>query len=136
MDRRYAGRATGVGSCRILGRIPAGCVQFVLGHNDDEGEVIEMNGLALIVLEGTVTQGVDMLVGLDVLQDWEATIRIGGSSVAGMGSSMMVRKCGRKDPVVLPFLVGSSLRSEDDNGGCVGVKKSMHRSTTTHQSSQ
>ena len=125
MDRRYAGRATGVGSCRILGRIPAGCVQFVLGHydDDDEGEVIEMNGPALTVLEGTVTQGVDMLVGLDVLQDWEATIRMGGSST-GMGSSMMVRKCGRKDPVVLPFLVGSS-----SSRGRVGVK-SRHRSAT------
>jgi len=127
MDRRYAGRATGVGSCRILGRIPAGCVQFVLGHydDDDEGEVIEMNGPALTVLEGTVTQGVDMLVGLDVLQDWEATIRMGGSS-AGMGSSMMVRKCGRKDPVVLQLLVGSSSSSDE---GRVGVK-SRHRSAT------
>eukprot|EP00984_Skeletonema_dohrnii_P023516 scaffold12609_cov132-Skeletonema_dohrnii-CCMP3373.AAC.1 len=126
MDRRCAGRATGVGSCRILGRIPAGCVQFVLGHDDDdEGEVIEMNGPALTVLEGTVTQGVDMLVGLDVLQDWEATIRMGGSS-AGMGSSMMVRKRGRKDPVVLPFLVGSSSSSDE---GRVGVK-SRHRSAT------
>lgn len=25
LDRRYAGRATGVGSCRVLGRLPAGC---------------------------------------------------------------------------------------------------------------
>ena len=32
IDRRYAGRATGVGQCRILGRIPARHVYFLLGE--------------------------------------------------------------------------------------------------------
>ena len=31
MDRRYAGRATGVGHCKVLGRIPARHVHFILG---------------------------------------------------------------------------------------------------------
>ena len=100
IDRRYAGRATGVGQCRILGRIPARHVYFLLGggegHCDDEdwleegyprggnqdeastnGRGVQMDGPALTVLEGTVTQGVDILLGLDVLQDWDAEIRMG-----------------------------------------------------------
>eukprot|EP00985_Skeletonema_marinoi_P001131 scaffold459_cov78-Skeletonema_marinoi.AAC.1 len=64
MDRRYAGRATGVGQCRILGRIPAGCVHFMLGQREDddhhedydddhedyeeeERSILQMNGPAL-----------------------------------------------------------------------------------------
>mmetsp|Transcript_26712 Transcript_26712/g.56867 ORF Transcript_26712/g.56867 Transcript_26712/m.56867 type:complete len:765 (+) Transcript_26712:666-2960(+) len=112
MDRRYAGRATGVGHCKVLGRIPARHVYFILGdggdaahgttdatccwddpnyeddyhddardHSDDHGSrdssTVQMEGPALTVLEGTVTQGVDVLLGLDVLQDWEAEIRMG-----------------------------------------------------------
>ena len=38
MDRRYAGRATGVGHCRVLGRIPARHVYFLLGGGDKEEE--------------------------------------------------------------------------------------------------
>ena len=121
MDRRYAGRATGVGHCKVLGRIPAGCVHFMLGRKDDtnneaeeyddendeyeeeDRSIIQMNGPALTVLEGTVTEGVDMLLGLDVLQDWEATIQMGGRA---RKSSITVRKRGVEEPVVLPFLVG------------------------------
>ena len=112
MDRRYAGRATGVGHCRVLGRIPARHVYFLLG--DDEkvscrsngGEStessVQMDGPALTVLEGTVTKGVDMLLGLDVLQDWDAEIRMGTSK------SITVRKReGRSkhgSSVVIPFV--------------------------------
>ena len=38
MDRRYAGRATGVGQCKILGRIPARHVYFLLGEEREEQE--------------------------------------------------------------------------------------------------
>jgi len=117
--RRYVGRATGVGQCRILGRIPAGCVHFMLGQREDDDEeeyddddyeeeersILQINGPALTVLEGSVTEGVDMLLGLDVLQDWEATIQIGGNA---RQSSMTVKKRGMSEPVVLPFLVGDS----------------------------
>jgi hypothetical protein len=39
--------------------------------------MVQMDGPALTVLEGTVTKGIDGLLGLvDVLQDWEAEIRM------------------------------------------------------------
>lgn len=116
MDRRYAGRATGVGHCKVLGRIPARHVYFILGDESqrdlckrgglvNNGEsVVQMDGPALTVLEGTVTKGVDILLGLDVLQDWEAEIRVGASK------SLTVRKKeGRNgraldgNPVIIPF---------------------------------
>eukprot|EP00574_Skeletonema_japonicum_P000317 CAMPEP_0201739418 /NCGR_PEP_ID=MMETSP0593-20130828/45770_1 /ASSEMBLY_ACC=CAM_ASM_000672 /TAXON_ID=267983 /ORGANISM="Skeletonema japonicum, Strain CCMP2506" /LENGTH=783 /DNA_ID=CAMNT_0048233689 /DNA_START=182 /DNA_END=2530 /DNA_ORIENTATION=+ len=150
MDRRYAGRATGVGHCRILGRIPAGCVQFVLGqqqqqqerHDDDyydcddyyededEGgtNMVQMNGPALTVLEGTVTEGVDMLLGLDVLQDWEATIQMGGSA---RQSSITVKKRGMSKPVVLPFLVGGDDSSKGGDGGKDRRRKKNSVSSST-----
>jgi len=155
MDRRYAGRATGVGQCRILGRIPAGCVHFMLGQREDddhhedydddyddyeeeERSILQMNGPALTVLEGTVTEGVDMLLGLDVLQDWEATIQMGGNA---RQSSITVKKRGMSEPVVLPFLVGDSSSSKGDgknerrrrSGGSSGVGAAI---TSTHHGQQ
>lgn len=144
MDRRYAGRATGVGHCKVLGRIPARHVYFILGEscNDDEedyeeeeddywsdndyggdyrggggdefhqGEdddesssnMVQMDGPALTVLEGTVTQGVDVLLGLDVLQDWEAEIRMGPKK-----KSITVKKRrGSGSSVVIPFASAAS----------------------------
>lgn len=118
-------------------------MQFVLGNEEEEeeaageeeeeGMIIEMNGPALTILEGTVThQGVDMLVRLDVLQEWEATIRMGGCARL---SSIAVRKRGRRDPVVLPFLVeddigaagSSSSFGNDDNGGGGGAGGRVQR---------
>ena len=57
MDRRYAGRATGVGHCKVLGRIPARHVYFFLGgechDGDDEGggddSMVEMEVLVVIL---------------------------------------------------------------------------------------
>ena len=112
MDRRYAGRATGVGHCKVLGRIPARHVYFLLGNDGDVScksngseqseSSVQMDGPALTVLEGTVTKGVDMLLGLDVLQDWDAEIRMGSSK------SITVRKReGRSkhgSSVVIPFV--------------------------------
>ena len=125
MDRRYAGRATGVGQCKILGRIPARHVYFLLGeeredqyyHDDDELSVssnrngmIQMDGPALTVIEGTVTQGVDILLGLDVLQDWDAEIRMGPRK-----SITVNKRRGSADgggrTVVIPFASSSAANS-------------------------
>lgn len=156
IDRRYAGRATGVGHCKVLGRIPARHVYFILGegceerqddgwsdgggyhptdyrgggdeqeyyqdhHHDDDDEstssssMVQMDGPALTVLEGTVTQGVDVLLGLDVLQDWDAEIRMGprksitvnkrrgGGTATSSGSSS-------SSSVVIPFASSSRSR--------------------------
>jgi len=155
MDRRYAGRATGVGQCRILGRIPARHVYFLLGEGcqeegvvqdyddgyprggdqDDEastinGRGVQMDGPALTVLEGTVTQGVDILLGLDVLQDWDAEIRMGGKQ-----KSITVHKRGSSggSGVVIPF--ASSSITAASNRRCnrrEDTSTRHHHSRSTH----
>lgn len=159
MDRRYAGRATGVGHCRVLGRIPARHVYFLLGGNEDKQDdddddwrdvrggggsntsydpqdksnssknvMVQMDGPALTVLEGTVTKGVDVLLGLDVLQDWEAEIRMGSNK------SITVREKKRRGGafVVIPFATssnkdGASLRS---SGGVYTARSSSSSRTS------
>lgn len=173
MDRRYAGRATGVGHCRVLGRIPARHVYFLLGGNEEQVDdddddchryndnedyyprrdvrggggtsydrvqdnssrgsvMVQMDGPALTVLEGTVTKGVDVLLGLDVLQDWEAEIRMGSNK------SITVREKKRRGgaSVVIPFATssttkdaGASLRS---SGGVYTARSSSSRKTSTY----
>ena len=74
IDTRYAGQATGVAgvSCRVLGRVPANTVSFTLGYDND---VVDKSP-AITVLEGGIMGGdtIDMLLGLDVLEDWQAMV--------------------------------------------------------------
>lgn len=74
IDRRYAGHASGVAgvSCRVLGRIPANSVTFLMGDDDD---VIDTSP-SIAILEDRILDGeaVDMLLGLDVLEEWQAMI--------------------------------------------------------------
>jgi hypothetical protein len=74
IDTRYAGHASGVAgvSCRVLGRIPANSVSFLLGNGD---ELVDSSP-AIAVLEDRIMQGetVDMLLGLDVLEEWQAMV--------------------------------------------------------------
>jgi len=172
IDRRYAGRATGVGQCRILGRIPARHVYFLLGegrcdegddqdyddedwleegypHGGDQDDVstngrgVQMDGPALTVLEGTVTQGVDILLGLDVLQDWDAEIRMGGKQ-----KSITVHKRGSNggsSGVVIPFASSSTTaasnrrytrREEGDRrhpSSYTSTRRHHSRSRSTHR---
>lgn len=163
MDRRYAGRATGVGQCRVLGRIPAHHVSFLLGSGDEKemkdddydvnknprsvrggglnhyydkkkkcsnngNGLVQMDGPALTVIEGTVTKGVDVLLGLDVLQDWEAEIRIGGPI-----QTMTVREKKTKstrfngdeitDTVVIPFATSTTNDGSSRRTSGHGMKK-------------
>jgi len=73
IDTRYAGHASGVAgvSCRVLGRIPANSVSFHLGGDD----VVDASP-AITVLEDRIMDGeaVDMLLGLDVLEEWQAMV--------------------------------------------------------------
>lgn len=68
MDRRYAGHALGVGQCRVLGRLPAGCLVFYL-HG------ICVPAPAITVLEHA-NEGVDLLLGLDFLRDYQAILNL------------------------------------------------------------
>ena len=68
LDRRYAGHALGVGHCRVLGRIPAGAVVLQIhGHR--------IAAPSLTILEST-NEGVDLLLGLDFLRDYQATLSL------------------------------------------------------------
>ena len=68
LDRRYAGRAAGVGSCAVLGRIPAGVTTLNLG-----GETV-VPSPSITIIESTGTKGVDFLLGLDFLREQQAVI--------------------------------------------------------------
>lgn len=74
IDTRYAGHASGVAgvSCRVLGRIPANSVSFLLGNRD---QIVDSSP-AIAVLEDRIMEGetVDMLLGLDVLEEWQAMV--------------------------------------------------------------
>lgn len=74
IDTRYAGEATGVAgvSCRVLGRVPANSVSFAVGDGDD---VLDKSP-PITILEGGIMGGdaIDMLLGLDVLEDWQAMV--------------------------------------------------------------
>jgi len=69
MDRRYEGQATGVGKCRVLGRLPAGCLIIYL-----HGEPITKSP-AITILEYT-HDGVELLLGLDFLRDHGAIMNL------------------------------------------------------------
>jgi len=85
IDARYAGRAVGVAgvSCRVLGRIPARTVSLVFGgcataaDGSENGCVVVDRSPSICVLEegiGGNGDGVDLLLGLDALEDWSAGI--------------------------------------------------------------
>ena len=97
--------------------------------------MVQMDGPALTVLEGTVTQGVDVLLGLDVLQDWEAEIRMGPKK------SITVKKRRNKSGrgyyggggdaslVVIPFATwqrASGMRREERTSNARRHRVSMH----------
>ena len=156
MDRRYAGRATGVGHCRVLGRIPARHVYFLLGDDEvscDEGNnakhegTVQMDGPALTVLEGTVTKGVDMLLGLDVLQDWDAEIRMGSNKSITVKKKEGRNKLKGGSSIVIPFVsqhgekkhhsTGFKSREVDRHYRSDGHSKAIsHHSKARHHSQQ
>ena len=107
IDTRYAGRACGVAgvSCRVLGRIPANSVSFIMG---EEEHVIDKSPAITVIEDGIIDgenhQKVDILLGLDVLQDWQAMICL-------RDRTLTLRDCSRwgiynseADDVVIPFV--------------------------------
>lgn len=122
LDRRYSGRATGVGHCRILGRISAGCATIVLGgtdnsnnkavsscHAQDAEDLLSMPCPQLTVLESTGTEGIDLLLGLDVLEEHGATICLRDRTLAM--SKTTSKHCGiNSDDEGLSSLTSTSSR--------------------------
>mmetsp|Transcript_4246 Transcript_4246/g.5593 ORF Transcript_4246/g.5593 Transcript_4246/m.5593 type:complete len:316 (+) Transcript_4246:159-1106(+) len=68
LDRRYAGQAIGVGSCRVLGRIPAGVFDVHLYG------MVTVPSPAITILEESTSEGVELLLGLDFLRDHQAIV--------------------------------------------------------------
>jgi len=91
MDRRYAGQAMGVGRCRVLGRLPAGCLVLYLN-----GEPISRSP-AITILEHT-HDGVDLLLGLDFLRDHGAIMNLRS------GEMTLLEEDPNKREVSIPFI--------------------------------
>jgi hypothetical protein len=68
IDLRYAGQATGVGSCRVVGRIPAGALVLRFGKR-------QIPSPAITVLEEHDLD-VHLLLGLDFLRDHGAILSL------------------------------------------------------------
>ena len=86
LDRRYAGQATGVGSCRVLGRIPAGALLLHLSHTI-------IPSPAITVLDNN-SMGMDLLLGLDFLRDTGAILNM-------KDEEMILQQEGK---IVIPFV--------------------------------
>ncbi|KAL7556902.1 hypothetical protein ACA910_003854 [Epithemia clementina (nom. ined.)] len=69
LDRRYAGgKAIGVGSCRVMGRIPAGlCDLHLCG-------TVTVPSPPITILDTTGTADVELLLGLDFLREYRAIL--------------------------------------------------------------
>uniref|UniRef100_A0A7S2UML6 Aspartic peptidase DDI1-type domain-containing protein n=1 Tax=Attheya septentrionalis TaxID=420275 RepID=A0A7S2UML6_9STRA len=123
VDRRYAGHATGVGKVRVLGKLPAHTLHLLLGRrrppqdHDDENQSDDhppqharLSTGSIVVIESTGTPHMDLLIGLDLLDEWHATIRLGTSSP----SLTLLRPTNNnqqdKEEITIPFLASQSHR--------------------------
>ena len=109
IDTRYAGHASGVAgvSCRVLGRIPARTVSFLMEGEEGSVQVLD-NTPAITVLEDKILgvknhDGVDMLMGLDILEEWRATLCLEERTLTARGA-----KTGSTKTVVIPLTQGST----------------------------
>jgi hypothetical protein len=144
IDTRYAGHACGVGGVcvKVLGRIPAQTVSFwveakdVNHHQEVEGgpgvslkkRRIDTSP-AITVLENQMEDGVELLLGLDVLEEWQAliclrdrtlTVRNCNGSIHGGRTS----RSSAKD-LVIPFVRPSN------DGSVRTVRRTRRKDTTT-----
>ena len=84
LDRRYAGQATGLGLCRVLGRIPAQTLVLQFYYNDGNGEFLEVRfkAPAITILESTgLLPNIELLLGLDFLRETHAIIDLQDESL-------------------------------------------------------
>jgi Aspartyl protease len=94
LDRRYAGHAMGVGQCRVLGRLPAGAILLhVLEH--------KLAAPAITILEDT-NQGVDLLLGLDFLREYQAILNLREEEISLLVG--MDADTGKERTLLVPFI--------------------------------
>jgi len=104
MDQRYAGEATGVGTCRVLGRIPAGALLLHLAGTT-------VPSPAITVLDNN-SMGMDLLLGLDFLRDTGAILNM-------KNEEMILSQGNEKEQVVIPFLQPRNHLGETSVGGWI-----------------
>jgi hypothetical protein len=134
LDRRYAGQAMGVGSCRVLGRIPAGIGRLTLNGQ------VSIPSPAITVLESTTggssdnnnnnesndaTAGVELLLGLDFLREHDAIINLRAEEL-----QLIV---GDDEEVRIPFIRPRSPSSSRGGGSARGGASAATGATTTRQ---
>lgn len=130
LDRRYAGQATGVGLCRVLGRIPAQTVIMHFsgsGSDDDDDDDITIMAPAITILESTGTEGVDLLLGLDFLRDTDAVIDIPQERIRLTGVPARNNKKKKKDTRTIVVLEVSFIRPRQS----ISVTATTATTTTT-----
>lgn len=117
LDRRYAGgHATGVGSCQILGRIPAGLARL---HLHD----VVINSPAITVLEQTGAVGVELLLGLDFLREQKAIVNL-------REECLQLQLRPNQPDICIPFIQPGSSAASIEAGG--SAFRSDERSNQRH----
>jgi len=114
IDKGYRGQAAGVAgvSCRVVGRIPARTVTFSV--QDRYGTVVLDSTPAITILQDQILgygnhNGVDILLGLDALEEWKGTLCL-------FKRTLTVRdaKTGSHEAVIIPLLNKSKLNTVMD----------------------
>lgn len=134
LDRRYAGQAMGVGSCRVLGRIPAGIGRLTLNGQ------VSIPSPAITVLESTTggsssdgndnesndaTAGVELLLGLDFLRENDAILNLRTEEL-----QLIV---GDDEEVRIPFIRPRSPSSRGGGSARGGASAAASATTTARQ---
>ena len=110
MDRRYRGHATGVGNCRVLGRIPPHALQLSI-----QGQVFAAP--SILILEHMQTK-VELLLGLDFLRSTHATLNLSRHEMKLKQQQQQRQDGGRaSSDLMVPFLSRHSQQTSSTQDG-------------------
>jgi len=130
-------------SCTVLGRIPARTVSLVLGdgggHGSSESSISSSSSSSSVVdrspsicvLEegiGGNSDGVELLLGLDALEEWNAAICLRDRTLTIRSPNTMARGgggSGEEDDLIIPFM--NSATGGSSGGGAPPLPKKAHR---------
>jgi len=145
IDKRYAGRAVGVAgiSCGVLGRISARTVSLVFGgcHNGDGSDsVVVDRSPAIFVLEegiGANGDGVELLLGLDALEDWSAGICLRDRTLTirskNISKSATDGGTNGEENLVVSFVDTDGTSGKSSHTTKLPTRKANTRKANTHQ---